>query len=120
MTDELDYDESDANADDNEMTDAAFVRVAPRQFLSMPDRVPNGEPINDAIAAMQAKQKERIVLAEFTESDEPEIKEHEVFGPFADADAALAWIESIESLFNTPEGRAAHFTIMKLDAPFTA
>lgn len=28
-----------------------------RQYLSMADRVPNGEPINDAIAAMQATQR---------------------------------------------------------------
>lgn len=31
---------------------------APRRFLSMANRVPNGEPINDALAAMQARRIE--------------------------------------------------------------
>jgi len=36
----------------------------PRRYLSMPDRVPNGEPMNDAIAAMQAAQRaERAVVS---------------------------------------------------------
>lgn len=56
-----------------------------------------------------------IVVATF--SEDPDVVDQQVFGPFEDQAAAMQWVDSVEDLF---EDRVATWLVTQLSPPFEA